>query len=246
MKTQEKEVLYFDKETYENSINELNVWLSDATFLAEQWNSAGNLPQLTSELFQNWINNPALIFEMYQAEVDRKLDELWPGASKQKASGNRMFELQLDDVGRMNRILEGFRSPVYARMNVFVSLNLLSFKDGKPYLSEGAKQAVKQKCTIEATPETKKLFADLEGFCSNYNNLIAYIEVKLDKKIHLSDFKGFKLEDGRLSPDAKNLVRELYFKTDSMYRWGISPVVTGASDSNPRRKLRTDGFKLDE
>ena len=235
-------VLFFDEKTYNSSLDELNRMLADARYLSEVWQSAGCLAELNKELFLKWCDSPELIYHLYDMESSKKLETFWPGASVQAKA--KLFVFEPDDPGRVTRLLRSFHSPVYAQQDVFCRPEMIDFNNGMPYISDETRERIKQHCTIERTPETEKLFTDLEAFCSNYNGLVAYLENKTGHKITLSNFRGIKIDENNgISPDTAELIRELYYKNSPDYRQNVVVGVPGQMEPVKAPKVPV-GFEL--
>jgi len=218
--TKEKEeTLFFDEDTYAQSIQTMKQQVSEAEYCAKEWSQQARkkmVPVLTKKLFLQWLQEFDLLEKLYAEETARLEYEKYGPAREDLTQP--MFQIHITDRPRLERGLLLLSGQISTLRYCFASNEWIDFDaSGKPFLSDETKQAIREKCTFKKTKENEKLLSDLKTFCGTYNDLLAFLEMKTGRKIRLSDFKGVRIEDGHASPDTVSLLQELFYKQEPGY-----------------------------
>ena len=154
-----KQPLYVDTENQAKAMRAADNMVKTAEYIAEIYSKQLMLPPLTTENFRNLVSGGS-------GELERQVAQTW------KDSMNK-FQPGLGDASpllpkpveynppRFDRHCESLRGRGMRTEHEHVSLRDITIVDGKPVVTDEARQAIKDKSCVFETPENKK---HLEAF----------------------------------------------------------------------------------
>jgi hypothetical protein len=182
MSTQEK-VIYFDEQSYNQAIKELERYREQAKQLRELWYSEPLLQdtEFTYEHYTGLIQDGFQYLEQQVQSVARKQIETAMGAAAAKQFNSGMFAVVCDRavfdelLNQLRKVEQGtYLSPAKAKVNC----RMLEIRKTYPYISEQLKTDVRNKCSIFAVGLNSELFKAGVELETAYNKVYSILEEK--------------------------------------------------------------------
>lgn len=158
---------YFDEKTFANSMAALSDLTETACILNGYWRKLCT-EELTTERYQEWLNDRELIFRTYLAEKQAAMDPALhqfinprPTMDEGKTAGR--YERTHNTAGQFLRPMDGSR--------VVASVADVEFKDGKPVITEAKQQEIRQRCTVKIGAKQQPFIEALKSYCESYNRV---------------------------------------------------------------------------
>ena len=149
--------LAIDEQSYLKAMDDLTRRVEMAEYIADTWNANGILPRMDAESFWQCINDFWHLENFYAETFAANMDSQIPGmGSAYLQQGNRAKPANYERA-RFQRYCEAINKPMAGTLTEYAGPHLISWKDGKPYITDQTRQDLKDSYSAFETAENKKI-----------------------------------------------------------------------------------------
>jgi len=156
---------YFDGKKHQASVQALNELFENAQHLCNFWNRINVVP-LTSDLYLAWLADFELLYDTYRESKLKVMDSaVWDGLSE---SAKRPELDEKNTRGRLRRVwsVAAQYSRPFDGTQVVANVGHISWKDGKPFISDATKNELKKLCTFKIATGQQAFVDALQDYCN--------------------------------------------------------------------------------